>query len=196
MMRILLCCCPMAFSTAFAHADIVAYYSFEEPNPFADKTANGHDAVASLTTNVEILDGIRGTAARFPGLGATDNPITDDDYLVVPMNDAPTFSVEEDLSVSIWVMRNDPQDDIGAGGPDSGADGIYDSLGGTVSGIQLFLLADGTVNGRFDSEDAGFAVVNAPEGMEDNFDEGDFVWHHIAYTFNRGEAEAFTLRRR
>ncbi|MCA9215877.1 MAG: LamG domain-containing protein [Planctomycetales bacterium] len=190
MKKLFLCLLPYFVFAGSVRADIVAYYSFEQPNPFADQTGNGFDAVATPTTNVEIVEGIRGTAARFPGLGATDNPITDDDFLLVPIDDTPGFTVDEDLSISIWIMRNDPQDDIGGGGPDSGADGIYDSLDGTASGIQLFLLPDGTVNGRFDSEEAGFVVVNDPEALEDNFDEDGFAWHHVAYTFDRDDAEA------
>ncbi|MCA9200779.1 MAG: hypothetical protein KDA87_24745 [Planctomycetales bacterium] len=179
------------FSSSLLYGDIVAYYDFESPDPFADRTGNGHDASATETTTIELVEGAVGQAAQFLGAGPGTFDITEDDFLTVPMAQAPSFGTS-DISVSLWFRRNSPQDDIGDAGGDGGADGIYDSLSGTDSGIQLFLLSPGTVNGRFDTTDAGFVVVNSePFALEDNYDEPDtFQWHHIAYTLDRTNNDA------
>lgn len=175
-----------------AMADLVAYYPFESSAPLRDASGNGRTLVATETSNVTFQPGVFGDAAVFPGISLEGGNVTEDDFLILPMDLAPDFGTG-DMSVSLWYRRNNPQEDEGTTGADGGPDGIYDSLNGTTSGYQLFLLADGRVNGRFDTEDGGFVVVNSegPSNLEFNDDDPElFAWHHITYTVDRVAEEA------
>lgn len=170
--------------------DIVAYFPFDATSPFRDSSGNGRNLVATETTNVTFEPGVVGEAAFFPGTSIDGGAITADDFFTLPMDSAPDFGLG-DVSVSLWYRRNNPQDDLGTTGANGGPDGIYDSLNGTASGYQLNVLADGRVNGRFDTADEGFVVVNSDgvSNLEANDDDPElFEWHHIAYTVDR-EAE-------
>jgi hypothetical protein len=118
-------CVMCLVCSTLAKGDLISFYDFEEPNPFADKISG---VIGTVGANVTIESGTPlGNAAVFPDGGRADNDI------LVAQGDAPVIGLS-DFSCMAWARRATVTTD---------ADGICDMVAGTnEGGFQMLLVAD------------------------------------------------------
>jgi len=157
-----------------ARAELAAYWDFEAPNRYDDRSGNGANGVGG--TNVEVESGSpTGEAISIGVSGAVPEEV-----VTISQDSFPAFGLE-DFSFSFWARRVDSAADSNE------VDGIFDALGGTSQGFQALFIGN-RFRLRMDEPGADFLLADS-----DTILPPDGTWHHLAVTVDRDDPEGLII---
>ena len=155
-----------------ARAELAAYWDFEPPNRYEDRSGNGADGVANVAVDP---DSPAGEAISIGVSGAVPEEV-----VTIAQDSFPAFGLE-DFSFSFWARRDDTAADSNE------VDGIFDALGGTSQGFQALFLGN-RFRLRMDEPGADFLLADSETVIPP-----DGAWHHFAVTVDRDDPEGLII---
>ncbi len=157
-----------------ARAELAAYWDFEPPTRYKDRSGNGADGVAGTNVAVD-PDSPAGEAISIGVSGAVPEEV-----VTIAQDSFPAFGLE-DFSFSFWARRDDTAADSNE------VDGIFDALGGTSQGFQALFLGN-RFRLRMDEPGADFLLADSETVIPP-----DGAWHHFAVTVDRDDPEGLII---
>ena len=157
-----------------AHGELMAYWDFESPNRYQDRSGNGADGVAGNNVTAD-PDSPVGEAITIGVSGAVPEEI-----VTIAHDSFPVIGLE-DFSFSFWARRDATEADSNQ------VDGIFDALGGTSQGFQALFIGN-RFRLRMDEPGADFILADSQTVIPP-----DGAWHHFTVTVDRDNPEGLII---